>query len=47
VLQALPASLRAATYKALVKVWHPDAGGDTPTMQALTEAWNKVGRDLL
>jgi hypothetical protein len=40
--QALPASLRGTTYKSLIKIWHPDVGGDTPAMQALTAAWERM-----
>ena len=47
ILRALPAPLRATTYKALTKVWHPDIGGDTAAMQALTAAWDNVGTDQL
>jgi hypothetical protein len=32
---ALPATLREAVYKALVRVLHPDAGGDTRLMREL------------
>jgi len=42
VFRALPTPLRATTYKALTKVWHPDVGGDTPAMQALTAAWERM-----
>jgi len=35
VFTRIPASLHAPTYKALVRVWHPDAGGDHKVMQAL------------
>lgn len=40
---AVPVALRAKTYRALVKVLHPDAGGDLAAMQALTVAFEKVG----
>ena len=40
---AIPANLRTPAYRALAKVLHPDAGGDTTTMQALTAAYNQIG----
>lgn len=41
VFRAVPIVLRQPTYKALSKVWHPDAGGDLRLMQELTAAWNE------
>lgn len=38
---ALPAHLREPAYKALVKVLHPDVGGDHLAAQALNVAWDK------
>lgn len=40
---AVPVALRARTYRALVKVLHPDVGGDPDALQALTAAFSKVG----
>lgn len=40
---ALPTSSREPAYKALVRALHPDRGGDTATMQALTAAWDRSG----
>ncbi|MGI8938880.1 MAG: hypothetical protein ACR2JF_11860 [Iamia sp.] len=37
-LQATPEHLRTATYRGLAQAWHPDRGGDTRAMQALTAA---------
>jgi hypothetical protein len=34
----LPTHLHDATYKALIRIWHPDIGGDTRATQALN-AW--------
>ncbi len=31
-----------AAFKALAKANHPDYGGNTETMQTITEAWNKI-----
>ncbi|MBA2724979.1 MAG: hypothetical protein H0U53_03220 [Actinobacteria bacterium] len=39
VFRRLPVTLRQPTYTALVKVWHPDAGGDLRAMQSLTAMW--------
>lgn len=36
----LPTHLRESTYKALVRIWHPDIGGDTKATQALN-AWRQ------
>ena len=36
--EALPPHLQAATHRALVKVWHPDAGGDHSLAQDLNLA---------
>jgi hypothetical protein len=50
VFRELPARLREPTYRALVKLWHPDVGGDTAATQALTTAWDQRPRsteDLL
>jgi hypothetical protein len=44
VLRGLPVELRQPTYKALVKLWHPDTGGDTRITKALTAAWIEVSR---
>lgn len=38
----LPVELRAGTWKALQKVWHPDAGGNARASQALNMAWERV-----
>ncbi|HUG08895.1 MAG TPA: hypothetical protein VMP13_08385 [Acidimicrobiia bacterium] len=38
----VPSRLHAATYKALVKVWHPDAGGDLVASQALNQTWGRL-----
>lgn len=38
----IPPTLREATYKALVKCWHPDAGGDTRSAQALNQTWGRL-----
>lgn len=40
---AVPVALRAKTYRALVKVLHPGAGGDLAAMQALARAYSKMG----
>ena len=40
---ATPRPLREKAYKALARVLHPDTGGDTAAMQALTQAYAKVG----
>lgn len=42
-LLATPQALREKAYKALARVLHPDAGGDVAAMQALTQAYAKVG----
>lgn len=42
VMRSAPVGLRATTYKALSKVWHPDTGGDLRLMQALTAVWDRV-----
>jgi hypothetical protein len=39
---ALPERLRRPVYMALVKVVHPDHGGDTRATQALTASWREV-----
>lgn len=39
----LPIEARKPVYRALVGVLHPDRGGDTATMQALTAGYDKVG----
>lgn len=39
----LPESLKVPVFRSLAKVLHPDRGGDTASMQALTNAW-EVGR---
>jgi hypothetical protein len=36
--RTLPPSLRQPTYRALARVLHPDAGGDTALMQQLNQA---------
>jgi hypothetical protein len=38
---ALPEPLREPVYRVLIKVLHPDAGGDTSATQALTAAYDK------
>lgn len=40
----LPPHLREPTYRALARAWHPDRGGDTGIMQALTSSWAGVRR---
>lgn len=35
----VPDELHGALYRALAKVLHPDLGGDTTQMQALTTSW--------
>lgn len=40
--RAVPEHLRKQVYMALVRVLHPDAGGDTAAAQALTQAWREV-----
>lgn len=40
---ATPRPLREKAYKALARVLHPDTGGDVAAMQALTQAYAKVG----
>ena len=42
VLRTAPARLRPITYKALARVWHPDAGGDLRLMQSLNSANDEV-----
>ncbi|MFD4196633.1 hypothetical protein [Amycolatopsis thermoflava] len=39
---ALPGHLRKSAYRALAKVLHPDAGGDTALMRQLTDAYEKA-----
>lgn len=41
---SVPPRLRPQTYRALAKVWHPDCGGDTAAMAALTAAYDKIGK---
>lgn len=38
ILHGIPERLRQPTYRALSRVWHPDAGGDTVLMQSLNQA---------
>ncbi len=38
---ALPSRLHDQIYRALVKVLHPDVGGDEPAMKALTRAYTE------
>lgn len=40
-LASLPPDLRKPTYRALVRVLHPDAGGDVTATQTLTRAWER------
>jgi hypothetical protein len=42
VFRPIPSQLRMPTYRALAKVWHPDAGGDHDCMTALNDAWSEV-----
>jgi hypothetical protein len=39
----LPSHMRKPTYRALSKVFHPDAGGDTKLMQQLNDALERSG----
>lgn len=39
---ALPADLRAPAFRALAKVLHPDVGGNTAAMAALTTAYEEA-----
>ncbi|MGE0881535.1 MAG: hypothetical protein AB7L13_23925 [Acidimicrobiia bacterium] len=39
---AIPEHLREPVFKALVRVLHPDIGGDTRLTQDLNEAWRKA-----
>lgn len=38
----IPVELRAATWKSILKVWHPDAGGNTRIAQALGQVWERI-----
>lgn len=40
-LRAIPAEQSERTYKALVKTWHPDVGGETGLMADLNNAWDR------
>ena len=40
--RTLTEHLRQPTYKALSKVLHPDAGGDTALMQQLNDTWKDI-----
>ena len=38
----IPEPLRASTWKALLRVWHPDAGGNNRISQALNQTWERI-----
>ncbi len=42
VFSRIPAEIRAATWKALQRVWHPDAGGNGRASQALNQVWQRL-----
>jgi hypothetical protein len=44
--EVIPDYLVQATHRALIRVWHPDQGGDHPLAQDLNEVWSRSPKGL-